>query len=118
MEKIGKFGDRLRMIMNQEKLSVRKMADKSGVSPGAILDYINKDREPKLQFFHEFNKSFPQINLSWLITGTGNMYVNDGYITELETKINNIEEQLVVYKRLANAIEKIDKLETKGSDNR
>ena len=118
VEKIGKFGDRLRIVMNNERLTMREMGDKSGVSVATIFDYINKDREPKLQFFNEFTKSFPHISLSWLITGTGNMYINNNYVADLEERINTIQDELALYKKLANAMEKINTLETKGAKKR
>lgn len=118
VDKIGKFSDRLRIVMNNERLTMREMGDKSGVSVATIFDYMNKDREPKLQFFNEFTKSFPHINLSWLITGKGEMYVNNNYIADLEARINTIQDKLALYEKLENAREKIDSLETKGTKNR
>ncbi|MDR2293424.1 MAG: helix-turn-helix domain-containing protein [Prevotellaceae bacterium] len=66
--------DRIINFLNAEKLSPARFADIIGVQPANISHIISERNKPSLDFIQKMLKSFPQLNVEWLITGDGKMY--------------------------------------------
>ncbi|MDR0421350.1 MAG: helix-turn-helix domain-containing protein [Prevotellaceae bacterium] len=66
--------DRIISFLNAEKLSPARFADIIGVQPANISHIISERNKPSLDFIQKMLKSFPDINVEWLITGKGQMY--------------------------------------------
>lgn len=75
-------GNRIKYIRNLFELSVKDFAGKlSGikgikVDRGNLSRYENDLIKPSFDFFYSMYKTFG-INLNWLITGEGDLYVKD-----------------------------------------
>jgi transcriptional regulator with XRE-family HTH domain len=66
--------DRIINFLNAEKLSPARFADIIGVQPASISHIISERNKPSLDFIQKMLKSFPQLNIEWLISGSGKMY--------------------------------------------
>ncbi|MDR1552632.1 MAG: helix-turn-helix transcriptional regulator [Prevotellaceae bacterium] len=66
--------DRILNFLDAEKLSPARFADIIGVQPANISHIISERNKPSLDFIQKMLKSFPQLNVEWLITGIGKMY--------------------------------------------
>jgi transcriptional regulator with XRE-family HTH domain len=66
--------DRIINFLNAEKLSPARFADIIGVQPANISHIISERNKPSLDFIQKMLKSFPALNVEWLITGNGGMY--------------------------------------------
>jgi transcriptional regulator with XRE-family HTH domain len=66
--------DRIINFLNAEKLSPARFADIIGVQPANISHIISERNKPSLDFIQKMLKSFPALNIEWLITGNGGMY--------------------------------------------
>lgn len=68
--------DRIRLIMEDQHLTQQSFAQLIGISP-ASLSSIFKDRtKPTLNIVDAIKKSFPQVNLEWLLYGIPPMYID------------------------------------------
>lgn len=69
------FIERLKSVINYTGLQNADFANKCGISKSQIQKYLNGSQEPKMIFFGNLKKHFPQINIDWLIVGEGEMIV-------------------------------------------
>lgn len=67
------FRDRLLTLIKALGLSVRSFEQKIDVSNGYIRSMKNGMSNKKLQ---NLKSAFPQVNISWLLNGTGDMFDN------------------------------------------
>jgi len=66
--------DRILKILDKEKLTATKFADRIGVQRSSISHIISGRNKPSFDFISKTIDSFPYINAEWLISGKGNMY--------------------------------------------
>jgi plasmid maintenance system antidote protein VapI len=66
--------DRIINFLSSEKLSPARFAEIIGVQPANISHIISERNKPSLDFIQKMIKSFPQLNIEWLIMGSGKMY--------------------------------------------
>ena len=66
--------DRIRLLMEREKMSQKDFADMLGVPPATLSNIFAEKTKPTLPIAMKINDNFPNINLEWLLTGRGNMY--------------------------------------------
>lgn len=50
-------------------MNVDDFAKRVGFSRAQVYNYLRQKSEPPLSFFQEIRKSFPFVNIEWLITG-------------------------------------------------
>lgn len=66
----------LEKLLEQTKLSKKKFAESIGVSQGNVSDWFNKpNARPSIDALKRISDTH-NINLNWLVTGTGDMYNN------------------------------------------
>ncbi len=65
--------ERIKEIIEHEKLSVRAFALKIGVSQPIIFNNVSKGRDPSYDTLLKIVRTFPHINSEWLLTGEGFM---------------------------------------------
>lgn len=65
------FVRRLEKIMNYYGLSASAFADKIGVQRSTISHLLTGRNKPSLEFVLKVVKSFPEVNLYWLLNGKG-----------------------------------------------
>jgi transcriptional regulator with XRE-family HTH domain len=66
--------DRIRMLLDAEKINSAKFAEAIGVQRSAISHILAGRNNPSFDIIQRIALKFPKINLEWLITGKGNMY--------------------------------------------
>lgn len=64
--------------MNQEKLNQKEFSQKTGISPATLSSIFNGRTSPTLNHAELLHKSFPDLNMSWLIFGEGEMFLRKG----------------------------------------
>ncbi|MDR2064217.1 MAG: helix-turn-helix domain-containing protein [Prevotellaceae bacterium] len=82
--------DRIINFLNAEKLSPARFADIIGVQPANISHIISERNKPSLDFIQKMLKSFPQLNVEWLITGSGKMYREAREQSLFDDKFNDL----------------------------
>lgn len=72
-----------------------------GLAPSTMHGYLNESREPKLSFFVKFAEIYPDIDIYWLITGSGEM-VKIGHVKYevLEKELASANLTIALYQKL------------------
>jgi transcriptional regulator with XRE-family HTH domain len=80
--------DRLHILIQSEKLSSSKFADKIGVQRSSISHILSGRNNPSMDFIQKVLKAFPYLNSDWLLIGKGDMYntVTEPTIFEVSSK--------------------------------
>lgn len=66
--------DRFKMIMEREKLTAVAFAESIGVAQATISHILgSRNKYPSMEVILKLHKRYSDINLEWLLTGTGNM---------------------------------------------
>lgn len=66
--------ERLNQIIEQKGLTATKFAALIGVNASTISHILAGRNKPGFDIINNIAKTFPDINLGWLITGNGSMY--------------------------------------------
>ena len=66
--------DRIKQLMQSQHLNQQAFAEKLGISPAGLSSIFNKRTEPTLNHVEAIKKTFPTINLEWLLYGNGPMF--------------------------------------------
>lgn len=77
--------ERLNQIFEQKGLTAAKFATLIGVSASTISHILAGRNKPGFDIINSIAKEFPDISLSWLITGEGSMYN--------QFPLNNVEKE-------------------------
>ena len=91
--------DRIQKIIDNEQLSASKFSEVIGVQRSTISHIFNGRNKPTLDIVQKILVAYPDINETWLLLGTGNMYKsgrkdNEVHIAE-NTETPTIEEQII-----------------------
>jgi DNA-binding XRE family transcriptional regulator len=70
------FVRRLEKVMNYYGLSASAFADKIAVQRSTISHLLTGRNKPSLEFVLKVVKSFPEVNLYWLLNGKGTFPAN------------------------------------------
>ena len=68
--------DRIRLIMEDQKLNQQSFAQLIGKSTATLSNIFNDRTKPTLDIVDAIKKKFPQVNTEWLLFGTPPMYIN------------------------------------------
>ncbi len=66
--------DRIRQLMETQHLSQQQFADMLNISPASLSSIFNDRTKPTLNHVDAIQRSFPSINLRWLLYGEGEMF--------------------------------------------
>lgn len=75
--------NRIRTIMELERMSQQEFAQKLGLSPATLSNIFKGKTRPTNNHVQAIHRAFPNINISWLLFGEGDMYV-DGSGSKME----------------------------------
>jgi transcriptional regulator with XRE-family HTH domain len=64
------INDRVRLIIKANSLTSSEFADKIGVKRSNLSHVLSGRNKPGLEFLAKIIESFPNVNASWLLTGT------------------------------------------------
>lgn len=76
------INERIRLILKANNLTASQFADKIGVKRSNLSHVLSGRNKPGLEFLAKIIESFPNVNASWLLTGTQ----RDGEFQEVEEK--------------------------------
>lgn len=85
------FVQRLEKVINYYGLSASAFADKIVVQRSTISHLLTGRNKPSLEFVLKVVKSFPEVNLYWLLNGKGTFPANQKEVAPLypiETKVS------------------------------
>lgn len=60
---------RIVKVINEKKISASKFASTIGVKRSNLSHILSRRNKPSIEFFHKIKKTYPEIDLNWLITG-------------------------------------------------
>jgi len=72
MLNIDDFIKRLEILLDYYNLSASVFADKLGVQRSGLSHLLSGRNKPSLDFVLKITESFPEVDLYWLLDGTGN----------------------------------------------
>ena len=67
--------DRIRMIMEREKVPPRVFAETIGVQQSTLSHILNDRNKPSLEVVMKVHQKYNYVNLQWLLYGNGEMVV-------------------------------------------
>lgn len=67
--------DRIMEIMKLEGMTQQEFAAALDISPASLSNIFNGKTNPTNNHVNAIHKCFPNINISWLMFGEGNMYI-------------------------------------------
>jgi len=76
--------NRIKQIIDKEKLSSTQFATEIGVQRSALSHVLSGRNKPSLDFMMKIKNRYPEINLDWLLSGKGKM-VGGKEIKEVRT---------------------------------
>ncbi len=82
--------NRIETLIKEKGLSSVKFAEAIGVQPSSISHVLSGRSKPSFDFMEKISSKFPDVNMNWLISGTGEMY-KDGSVGLLHFEETTIE---------------------------
>lgn len=70
------ISERLNLVLKDMNLKIKEFSDKSTVAYRSLQNYLSGEREPNTESLIKLSTQMG-INLNWLLTGSGNMYIAD-----------------------------------------
>lgn len=68
--------DRIKQIIEDQQLTQQSFANLTGINPATLSGLFNGRTQPTLKVVEAIKKSFPALNLEWLMYGTPPMYIS------------------------------------------
>ncbi|MBO4851366.1 MAG: helix-turn-helix transcriptional regulator [Prevotella sp.] len=68
--------DRIRLIMESQKMNAGTFAKFVGISSSSLSNVFNGRTNPTLSMVMSIHEQFPEISYPWLLEGKGDMYAN------------------------------------------
>ena len=73
--------DRIKLLMTQVGLSQQEFATKLEISPASLSSIFNGRTNPTNTHVSAVHRAFPNVNISWLLFGEGDMYLDTDVIS-------------------------------------
>jgi len=70
------LSQRLQQLREHKSISVKQLSDIGKVTERTIRSYESGDRKPSFDFLFNLYKNL-KLNLNWLVSGEGNMFVSE-----------------------------------------
>lgn len=86
--------ERIKQIIENEGLSVRKFEEIISCSNGVIAKVLKKQTDISVKVLISIKEKFPQYSAEWLLTGEGDMYVTGKSPKEDGSDANSLERRL------------------------
>lgn len=74
--------ERLLLFMNRENISATTLAEEIGVQRSSVSHILSGRNNPSYDFIYKMTTRYPNLNIEWLLTGSGEIYKS-------ETEINS-----------------------------
>lgn len=85
---------RLEQFLTCENLSQSQFADTIGVSRAGVSKILSGHNKPGFDMLSSIAQHYPSLNLEWLITGKGKMYLRDGTSSSTSSPISTSSDTL------------------------
>lgn len=82
--------DRINLLLKAKNITARQFAEEIGIQPSGISHILSGRNNPSLDFVLKVMKRWPEINISWLMFGKGEMYVSP-----LEMQHTSVQQQAI-----------------------
>jgi len=92
-------GERLKMLVRSQNLTHGDFAKKNGISLNSMSRYINNKRSPEPEFLTKLAEQ--KVNLNWLLSGEGGMYVSAPWDPKPESSLKSKLEVVSAKDRLS-----------------
>lgn len=69
--------DRILQIMRSEGMTQQEFSRATGLSPASLSSIFNGRTAPTMKHAEAMHRRFPNLNLSWLLFGEGEMFLSD-----------------------------------------
>lgn len=77
------ISEHLKLVINDKGLNIKGFSEATGIPYRTVQNYLLEDRDPNVESLLKMAKAM-NINLHWLITGEGKMYVDGIEPNQLE----------------------------------
>lgn len=114
------FAERFTKILKDKGLNPNKLAAKLGTTRATVANICDGKHSPSVEKLNSLLTIFPDINVYWLITGRGSMYLNetqpgDSLVEEPVQHyeahaMTNLREEIQYLKELNTTLTKMNKL--------
>ena len=91
MVNIDDFVKRLEIILEYYALNASSFADKIGVQRSSMSHLLSGRNKPSLDFVMKITEVFPEVDLYWILNGTGSFPKNNEEILETPAPISSNE---------------------------
>ena len=123
------FAERFNKLLTYNKINANRLAMKIGTTRATIANICDGKHSPSVDKIESLLSVWPDLNLDWLITGRGKMYLNEtpdgatvveepsqsyevNAMTDLREEISYLKEQVTTLRKLNQLYEeKISRLE-------
>lgn len=68
--------ERFKQLLEEKNLTATKFASLIKVNASAMSHILNGRSKPGFDVLDKIGQAFPEVNLNWLISGKGNMYLS------------------------------------------
>ena len=90
---------RMTLLITTLGTNKNKLSNEMGYYNTMVGNVINMRNLPSFEFLHRLKTTIPNLDMNWLITGNGSMFLN-------ENEIINSEENLLIYKELIESLKR------------
>lgn len=91
----GEMKDRIRELMNSQGLTQQAFAQRLGISPASLSSIFQARTRPTLTHVEAIERSFPEVNIMWLVFGKGSMYASQEEASTPTTLASEIHDATV-----------------------
>lgn len=112
--------DRIRMIMEREKVPPRVFAETIGVQQSTLSHILNDRNKPSLEVVMKVHQTYHYVNLEWLLYGQGEMIATSTSVTPHtpgDYQPSLFDENLVNSSKESMGLENRKEMALKGGEN-
>ena len=101
------ISQRLRLFLDSLEIEQQELANNLGISKQVVSNAVNgRTKYPKSDFLIQLIQAYPQFNIYWLLTGIGEMFINENSTSEeilnelddLQVEISKLRNDLILAK--------------------
>lgn len=98
MLNVEDFIKRLTMLLSHYGLSAAQFSDKIGIQRSSVSHLLSGRNKPSLDFVLKIIAAFPEVDLYWLLDGSGNLLKSDKPVFgQPAVNVANAEKIIVFY---------------------
>ena len=68
--------DRIKLIMENEQVSSKRFAETLGIQQSTLSHILTNRNQPSLDVIMKIHQIYTDVNIDWLLYGTGDMFVS------------------------------------------